>query len=70
MLLIFGSVIVENKIVPANGQVGASATLDVTSEDALSLIQTGNYNVGGSYLELTVSGSYLFWHITPQFTFL
>jgi hypothetical protein len=64
-----GNVIVENKIVPANGQAGVSAAFDVTSEDALSLIQTGNYNVGSSYLELTVSGSYLFWHITPQFAF-
>jgi hypothetical protein len=65
-----GNVIVENKIVPTHGQAGVSATLDFTTENALSLIQDENYNVRGSYLELTVSGSYLFWHITPQFRFL
>jgi len=64
-----GSVVGENKIVPANGQVGVSATFDVTSEDALDLIHSGNYSVGGSYRELTVSGSFLFWHITPQIAF-
>ncbi len=64
-----GDVVSENKIVPPNGQVTISANFDVTSEDALNLIHGGNYSVGGSYRELTVSGSFLFWHFTPQIAF-
>ncbi len=68
--ILIGNVIGENKVVPAHGQVGVSATFDVTSEDAFHLIHSGNYNVGGSYYELTVSGLCLFWHITPPIYFM
>ncbi len=60
-----GSVLVENELLPAHGQFNLPVNWHVTSEDALTLIRTGNYSVGWDWPELTVSGTYLFWHITP-----
>ena len=64
-----GNVVNENKIVPANGQAAISAQFDINSIDALDLIHSGNYSVGATYQELTVSGTVLFWHFTPQIAF-
>jgi len=61
-----GSFETENELVPANGQVVVPAGFDVTSEDALNVIRSGNYTVGWAFHELTVSGSFLFWHFTPR----
>jgi hypothetical protein len=61
-----GNMIGESKILPPNGQVEVSATFEVTSEDALDRIHSGNYNIGASFREITVSGMFLFWRVTPQ----
>lgn len=64
-----GSVVGENVVVPARGKGGISRTFSADSLYALSIILSGDYNLGASYRELTVSGTYLFWHFTPPIRF-
>jgi len=61
-----GSASVENEPLPAHGQFSLPLNWHVTSKDALNVIRSGNYSVGWYWTELTVSGTYLFWHITPS----
>jgi len=61
-----GSAIVENELLPAKGQFQFPIGIDVTSDDALNVIRNGNYSAGYVYSEMTLSGTYLFWHFTQQ----
>ena len=65
-----GNVLAENVVIPANGKGGVSRTFEVASEEALNLIRTGNYSLSADYVELTVSGTFLFWHLTPPIAFM
>ncbi len=65
-----GNVLIENELLPAHGQFNLPVNWHVTSQDALDRISTGNYSVGWGWNELTVSGTYLFWHITPPMLFM
>ncbi len=64
-----GNIVANNLIIPANGKNEIIRDIPVTSKDALNLIQNGNYVIQASYYELTVTGTYLFWHFTSQIAF-
>jgi len=64
-----GSIVAENKFLPANSQVIISASSLITSEDVLNLIHAGNYSVLWTTNGLIISGWYLCWHITPRIAF-
>jgi hypothetical protein len=57
---------IENEtVVDANKQIGFPLSFVVTSEDALNQIYSSSYGIGEK-IEITASGSYLFWHFTKQ----
>ena len=62
---VLGSMLTMNQTVKANREIGIPISFNVTSEDALSLIRGSGYHVGWK-VEITASGSYLFWHFTKQ----
>ena len=62
-----GSIIIRNETVKASKQISFPVLFNVTSENALNLMHSSNYNVGWK-AELTASGSYMFWHFSKQKT--
>jgi hypothetical protein len=64
---VIGSLHATNQTLNAHREIGIPASLNVTSEDALSLIHSLNYGVGWE-VETTASGSYFFWSFTKQKT--
>jgi hypothetical protein len=62
---VIGSFSIENEKVDANKQIGFPINFPVTSEGALNQIHSSSYVVGEK-IEMTISGSYLFWSFLKQ----
>ena len=62
---VIGGFSIENEKVDANKQVGFPINFPVTSEGALNQIYSSSYVVGEK-IEMTISGSYLFWNFEKQ----
>ena len=64
---VIGSIEVKNETINTNREIGVPLISNITSEVILNLVHSLNYSVRWS-AEITVSGSYLFWHFTKQIT--
>ena len=49
---LIGSAVVENELLPAKAQFRFPVSIDVTSQDALNIIQSGNYSVRWNYWDI------------------
>jgi hypothetical protein len=59
-----GKVSAKNALAPAHGNAEVLGSFDITSEDALNVLRTGNFTVRWATHEITVTGSFFGWRIT------
>ena len=62
---VIGAFSIESEKVDANKQIGVPINFPVTSEGALNQIHSSSYVVSEK-IEMTISGSYLFWNFVKQ----